>query len=755
MNLRPLRPLAGALTALALAAAGAGAAMADLPVGAPAEGRPALQRPPTQEERQKVRRSKALALERQRALMETAQLLAPSPVDVERYTLDIRVIPPPMKRVQGTVRIQARVVAAPLGTLVVGLYDNMAISSIVTGSGTPLSSSRASNLVTITLDRAYSPGELVDLTIAYGGTPVVANFGGYAFSFGTHGSPGAPIISSLSEPDFAPVWWPCIDRPDDKAIVDMDLTVPNTLVGVSNGVLTETIDNGDGTRTYRWRSSYPISTYLVSVAVSNYVTWTDYYTPVTGGPVMPVQNWVYPEHLASAQTDLSVIVPQLTFFSGLFGEYPFVDEKYGHAIFPFNGGMEHQTATSYGAVLIRGDHRYDWVAAHELAHQWWGDAVGPAEWPEIWLNEGFATYSEALWQEHLGGTSAYRNYIASLDSRPFCGTIYAPPVTCDLFGNTVYDKGAWVLHMLRHLVGDTAFFQGLRDYYTAYNGSNATTPLFKEVMETASGIDLDPFLNRWIYATGEPSYRFGWTSAATSGGYVTHVRIEQVQGSLEFTMPVDIRVTYPGGVQTFVVQNSGLAQDVALPPVTAAPTAVAFDPDAWILKTLEIIPLADADADGVPDTADNCVQMANPAQPDLDGDGAGDACDPDIDGDGRANGQDCAPADASVADPPAEATNLMLAGGASADLTWTPPSGAGTSWSSEVVRGSLLQMRLDGGTLGATCLANALEMPQYTDVDDPPGGDGYYYHVRARNACGPGSLGLASSGAPRPSIPCP
>src|SRR5262249_37518576 len=206
-----------------------------------------------------------------------------------------------------------------------------------------------------------------------GGTPPAVGYG--AFTFQTHANGTQPIVSSLSEPTYARAWWPCIDRPDDKALVSMDLNVPSGLVAVSNGLLVATLPQGDGTVTYQWRSAYPISTYLVSAAISNYSTWTETYHPVSGAPDMLVQNWVYPELLSKAQQDFSVTVPMLTFFSNLFGEYPFVAEKYGHALFPFGGGMEHQTATSYGSAQVTGNNQYDWIVAHEMAHQWWGDSV--------------------------------------------------------------------------------------------------------------------------------------------------------------------------------------------------------------------------------------------------------------------------------------------------------------------------------------------------------------------------------------------
>jgi aminopeptidase N len=249
---------------------------------------------PTPEERRIIRKGEGgeRRLEIARAI-EAAMLTPGAPVDVEHYTLDINVSLLP-NRVAGSVRIQARSLQDGLTALDVDLYDEMGATAVLAGA-TPLVFTHASDRVQITLDRAYDDGELIDVIISYGGTPPSTVFG--AFSFQTHA--GQPIISSLSEPTYAPMWWPCLDDPADKAIVDMNLTVPAPLVGVSNGLLINTISNPDSTITYEWRSSYPISTYLVSVAISNYQTWTDWYTPVTGGPVMPVQNWVYPSPMRS------------------------------------------------------------------------------------------------------------------------------------------------------------------------------------------------------------------------------------------------------------------------------------------------------------------------------------------------------------------------------------------------------------------------------------------------------------------------
>jgi hypothetical protein len=434
----------------------------------------------------------------------------------------------------------------------------------------------------------------------------------------------------------------------------------------------------------------------------------------------------------------------LEFYSGLIGEYPFVDEKYGHAIFPFGGAMEHQTATSYGAVLIRGDHFYDWIVAHELGHQWFGDKVSPAEWPEIWLNEGGATYSEALWREHLGGLPTLQSWMTSLDSRPFCGTLYDPLAGgCSLFGHTVYDKGGWVLHMLRHVVGDTDFFQGLRDYFTNQAYANAATADLQAAMEAASGMALGPFFSRWVFDGGEPTYRWGWSAVQTTAGWVTYVRIDQLQAGAPFTMPIDIVVTTPPGntESTHVVQNTTAGQDFALPPQAKAPTHVQFDPDGWILKTVNQVALPDGDGDGVPDTADNCGLLGNPDQGDSDGDLAGDSC-------------DCAPLDPAVQVPPVEVNGMAVTGAAPATLDWTAVPGGGPGLTYDVVRSVLSDVHALPGLGGLSCFDSGLVTTGSSDGDPMPLGDGFIYFVRAVDVC-TGPLGTAPGAPARPSPVCP
>ncbi len=489
-----------------------------------------------------------------------------------------------------------------------------------------------------------------------------------------------------------------------------------------------------------------MTTYLVSIAATDYVSFSDSYTPLAGGS-MPIDYFVYSEDLADAQVSFSETPAMMLFFEQTFGEYPFVEDKYGMSAFPFGGAMEHTTNTSYGYQLIDGTNRFDWIVAHELAHQWWGDSVSPETWQDIWLNEGFATYSEALWSEHLGGAASYRAYMDSLYSPFYPGSVYDP---VELFNGTVYNKGAWVQHMLRGVLGDTAFFGLLRDWYQNHKDGVANTAQYQSTAEGRHGSTLDWFFQQWVYGVNSPAYEYGYSTAARSDGtFRTYVRIRQVQTDAGlFTMPVDLALLTAPGTDQRTVRNDAWTQDFVL-DTSESVTGLAFDPDNWILKASAVeVLLDDADFDGVPDPQDNCPMTSNPDQSDFDGDAAGDSCDDDDDGDLLVDGLDCAPLDGEQGEP-GEVLGLEVRGpgGQPSQLTW---SAAQRADSYDLVRGSVGALVSGLGS----CHATGLTGLSYVDIDTPDVGDGFAYVVRGYdNGCGGGGpLGPASM--PR-SSPCP
>jgi aminopeptidase N len=281
--------------------------------------------------------------------------------------------------------------------------------------------------------------------------------------------------------------------------MDIRVTVPSNLIVAANGSLESTIDNGNGTRTFHWHSSYPIVPYLVSLAIHPYAVNSDWYTPMAGGDPMEVRFYVYPDDVGNAAENNAKVVGMLEAFAPVFGEYPFITEKYGHAQFPWGGGMEHQTCTSIGGW-------WESIIAHELSHQWWGDMITCADFGHIWLNEGFASWSEAVYYESIGGPEAYRQY---MDGMAYFGpgTVFVEnPLSDNIFdGNLSYDKGAWLVHMLRGVLGDEDFFAGLAAYRAQYEHGSATTEQLRDALEGVSGRDLDAFMEQWVYGEYSPS----------------------------------------------------------------------------------------------------------------------------------------------------------------------------------------------------------------------------------------------------------
>jgi aminopeptidase N len=323
------------------------------------------------------------------------------------------------------------------------------------------------------------------------------------------------------------------------------------------------------------------------VAVTKYAHWTAPYVGLDGATTMDVHYWSYPSDSARAVIDWSRNIEMMQFYAGLFGEYPFLTEKYAIAEFSHSGAMEHQTATSYSSGYVNGQHNNDYIVVHELAHSWVGDMITMTEWSHAWCKEGFATLCEALYFESLYGTAYYHTYMDSL--HPLSYGAYqlfniSPPLSA-----AIYYKGAWVLHMLRHVIGDADFFQGIYDYTNDpdLRYGTAVTEDLRDAFQAASGMDLVRFFDQWIYHPGYPTYDLGWSAAPAGGGYDLTLRVAQVQDPPWpiFAMPIDVAVDTDLGQERFVIGDSLPYQEFSL-HVAGSPSAVVLDPDGWLIKTV-------------------------------------------------------------------------------------------------------------------------------------------------------------------------
>ncbi len=504
-----------------------------------------------------------------------------SSMDVKYYLLDLTITTSP-NYLRGRVLLTARSLQDGKTSITLDLMNALTIDSVKVG-GTITSFIQSISSFNVTLDKIYNNGDMMEVEIFYQGVPGSSGFG--SFEFSSHS--GTPWVWSLSEPYGAKDWWPCNDHPMDKAdSTDIFVTCNSEFKVGSNGKLLSVIDNGNGTSTHHWKTVYPISTYLISIAFTNYSEFSNWFK-YSSTDSMQVLNYVLPEHLSSAQSGLPRAVDGLQIFSQLFGLYPFVDEKYGHAEFGWGGGMEHQTMTYVGGFG-------EYLVIHELSHQWFGDMITCRTWPDLWLNEGFASYCEALYGEKRYGMSSYWSVVnADMNSaKSAIGTLYLQDTTSvgNMFaGSRVYSKGSSVLHMLRHVIGDSAFFQSMYNYANDPNlkFGTASTQDFQSVCEATSGVDLDFFFNEWVFGEKYPRYTYGWTFEPSFGGYKVTLGINQTTLTTNppfFTMPIDIQVFSDSWDTTIVVFNNQQNQTFEF-EVSHHPTSLQFDPGNWILKT--------------------------------------------------------------------------------------------------------------------------------------------------------------------------
>lgn len=503
--------------------------------------------------------------------------------DVHYYDLNID-IDVNTEIIHGLVAVHLTSKLSSLENIQLDLSDLLTVDSVFINGA---EFTHASNIVSITLDGSYGIDEAVIVGIAYHGHPIEGGFQSFSFATQDDIVNGIPMISTLSEPYGARSWWPCKDVPTDKAdSVRIGITVDETLTAVANGLLVSETDNLDGTKTWIWEHKYPITTYLVSLAITEYEYWSETFH-FADGDSMPLEYWMYPMHVTDDNVDIwNRTSGMITIFNEVYGNYPFSKEKYGMAQFDWgNGAMEHQTCSSIGGTY---GYFSENTNAHELAHQWWGDLVTCSDFHHIWINEGFATYSEALYWGAKNGDAAYHGRMEQLDL-DFPGSIYRYDTTSasEIFDYIVYYKGAWTLHMLRHVVSDETFFEILTQFQEKFRFSHASTEDFQAVAESVWGKDLEWFFDQWIYGSEKPNYRWSWnvTEQKDFGATEITIRIVQIQSKPApiFKMPIDLRFEGDGFDTTMVIWDSLADQSFTI-DLDFPPNTVRFDQQAWIHK---------------------------------------------------------------------------------------------------------------------------------------------------------------------------
>ena len=494
-------------------------------------------------------------------------------------------------RIAGTADIDLRFVAAGESSLRFDLINldsatgrGMTVSA-VSANGAGLAFAHQDGALTITLPRRFEPGQRLRLQIAYAGVPA----SGLKIANNKHGD---RTFFSDNWPDKARNWLPTVDHPYDKATSEMVVTAPAHYQVISNGLLVEETDlPGNRRRTY-WRQSVPIAPWLYVLGVARFAV-----QHVDTFQGKAIQTWVYAQDRDAGFHDFAVPTRDvLEFYSDKVG--PFSYEKLANVQSnSVSGGMEAASAIFYSEGSVVGDRNVRWrnVVIHEIAHQWFGNAVTESDWDDVWLSEGFATYFTLLYIEHaygrdefLSGLESSRQRILEFDKqRPDYRVVHDNlSDMSQVTTGQIYQKGAWILHMLRGIMGDEAFWAGIRSYYRAHQDGHATTADFRGEMERASGKDLRVFFDQWLTRGGLVRLDGDWTYSA--GAKSIAIRLTQRDRARLFTMPLQVGVYTAGGTTPVIttVQLSDASHEFQI-AVGQRPDRVVLDPNRVVLMESE------------------------------------------------------------------------------------------------------------------------------------------------------------------------
>jgi len=464
--------------------------------------------------------------------------------------------------------------------IVFDLGDHMQVDSVVYHNKS-MAYLHQDNQVTIGFSKILNRNILDSITVFYSGDPTKGSNNGYSIDKHNKSKPTF-VHWTLSEPYGAADWWPCKMSLGDKIdSLDLLVAVPSNKGWkvASNGLLQNIKKDGKGNEIFHWKHRYPITNYLVALAITDYVEYSEYYTSLEGKKV-EILNYVYPEFLETARKSDGWIVEQMEVFEKLFGPYPFAEEKYGHAQFGRGGGMEHQTM-SFMANLD-----FD-LMAHELAHQWFGNLVTCQSWEDLWINEGFATYLNALVLENIFDTSSFKHRMRDLRASVMLetdGSVFVSDTSnvARLFSSRLtYRKGAWLVHMLRYQLGDSLFFLACRTFLQerADAGGFGNTKQLKEVFERISGKDLTNFFQEWYFNEGYAVYHMQWSFQRGLFKLMVN-QTPSHPSNIAYGLDIELKI-YNENIDTTIIVNP-LIKEHAI-PISFVPTNIQFDPDVNIL----------------------------------------------------------------------------------------------------------------------------------------------------------------------------
>ena len=493
-------------------------------------------------------------------------------------------VDPAVRYISGVITYNFTPLSSNFNSIYFDFNSGMTINS-VTQNGTGLNwSFPNSKELKIDFPATQPQNVMTSIVIDYEGTPANTGFG----SYGTQKvcSNTIDAMWTLSEPYGAMDWWPSkMDLNDKIDQIDVYVTTPSAYRAASNGLLLSETTTG-GNTTYHWRHQHPIPAYLIAIAVSEYNVYTDVVNLNSGG-TLDVLNYVYPCNLATAQANTPYTGSAINLYSDLFGPYPYLNEKYGHANFGWGGGMEHTTMTFMGGFSQS-------LISHELAHQWFGDKVTCASWEDIWLNEGFATYLDQMTVEYgirSGNFQSMKQGKIDNITQVANGSVWVDDTTnvYRIFnGRWSYNKGAMLVHMLRWKLGDNDFFAGIQNYLADPNlayGYVHTSDL-QAHLEAVSGQNLTEFFDDWFYGQGWPTYDIQWANNGTQ----VNIQVNQTQSHNSvsfFEMPIPIVFTDGTNSDTLILDNTFSGQ-IFSQNLSFVPTSADFDPERWILAKYSI-----------------------------------------------------------------------------------------------------------------------------------------------------------------------